>query len=86
MKTSKILSFETSELLRVEIDNKIYTLKTHNVEKSLTDLALTIDELKELKKLPSNMYSHLIAKKQFNATIEEVKLNEFNVEQTGFSF
>lgn len=85
MNTAKVISFETSEVLRVEIDNKIYTLKNHKVENSLVNLTLTIDELKELKKLPSDMCVHLMAKRFLNASIEEVELLP-EPKQVGFTF
>lgn len=85
MNTAKVISFETSEFLRVEIDGKIYTLKNHKVESSLTNLTLTIDELKELKKLSSDMRVHLFAKKFLNASIEEVQLLP-EPKQVGFTF
>lgn len=85
MNTAKVISFETSEFLRVEIDGKIYTLKNHKVESSLTNLTLSIDELKELKKLSSDMRVHLFAKKFLNASIEEVQLLP-EPKQVGFTF
>lgn len=85
MNTAKVISFETSEFLRVEIDGKIYTLKNHKVESSLTNLTLTVDELKELKKLSSDMRVHLFAKKFLNASIEEVQLLP-EPKQAGFTF
>lgn len=85
MNTAKVISFETSEFLRVEIDGKIYTLKNHKVESSLTNLTLTVDELKELKKLSSDMRVHLFAKKFLNASIEEVQLLP-EPKQVGFTF
>ena len=85
MNTAKVISFETSEFLRVEIDGKIYTLKNHKVESSLTNLTLSIDELKELKKLSSDMRVHLFAKKFLNASIKEVQLLP-EPKQVGFTF
>lgn len=87
MKTAKVLSFETSELLRVEIEGKIYTLKTHMVDDFLKGLTLTVDELRELKKLQSDIKLHLIAKKKLNAIVNQVStINIVASEQVDFKF